>query len=418
MAQANLSRKDVVVITLERMTGETPLEHHKRIVYGKLVDKTLADCDYTELAEVVYGQPYSSDVARRLFYGSRKTLELMDAERESKLEAEGDGSLIAELDRKKVELEKERQRYYDQRREYAKQVRSDGRWEHLVGVLERAATDLPLEVGQMFADGYAPEGFSDAEAVLVFTDWHYGMTAANSFNTYDTKICRERVEHVVRKAIERITLYECKRLHVVVLGDLIHGAIHTSARVAAEELVADQLIHVSEILAQAIDVLSQFVTQTQVYVTYGNHGRTVANKKDNLHRDNLERLIPWWLQQRFSQRQDVIVMPESDTEFLHLSVCGHEFVAVHGDLDSVQSSPRLLHTLFAKKYGADIEYVILGDRHHRESYEELGITSLLCGSLCGSDDFANDHRLFSSPSQLLLIVTRSEGVDGEYRIGC
>ena len=61
------------------MQNESQLDYHKRLVYGKLVDKTLADMDYTELAELVYGQPYSSDVARRMLYGSRRTLELMDS---------------------------------------------------------------------------------------------------------------------------------------------------------------------------------------------------------------------------------------------------------------------------------------------------------------------------------------------------
>ena len=59
-----------------KQENETPLEYHKRLIYGKLVDKTLADIDYSELSEYAYGQSYSSDVARRMFYGSRRTLEL------------------------------------------------------------------------------------------------------------------------------------------------------------------------------------------------------------------------------------------------------------------------------------------------------------------------------------------------------
>ena len=54
-------------IDLARKPNESALAYHKRIVYGKLVDKTLADVDYTELSELVYGQSYSSDVARRMF---------------------------------------------------------------------------------------------------------------------------------------------------------------------------------------------------------------------------------------------------------------------------------------------------------------------------------------------------------------
>lgn len=51
---------------LERISGETALQHHRRLIEGKLVDKTLADYDYAELAPYVYGQDYSADVARRI----------------------------------------------------------------------------------------------------------------------------------------------------------------------------------------------------------------------------------------------------------------------------------------------------------------------------------------------------------------
>lgn len=62
----------------KRLPGETDFEHHKRLVFGKLVNKTLSDVDYEELAQHVYGRDYSSDVARRMMYGSKFTLELLD----------------------------------------------------------------------------------------------------------------------------------------------------------------------------------------------------------------------------------------------------------------------------------------------------------------------------------------------------
>lgn len=40
---------------------------------------------------------------------------------------------------------------------------------------------------------------------------------------------------------------------------MIHGDIHTSTRVEAEELACDQLMQVSEIIAQAISVLANVV---------------------------------------------------------------------------------------------------------------------------------------------------------------
>ena len=404
---------------LERKIGESDIAYHKRLVYGKLEDKTLSGVDYDELSRYLYGKQFSRDVARRLTYGSYRTLKIMDSQVANTPSKEELSCEIAEQTR---ELQKERQRYFDQRREYKKMLTEEGRREHLEAALAVAAGKLDETVGRIFPDAsvidylnYVERG---TEAVLVFSDWHYGMVADNVFNKYNTKICAERVEHVVHQAVNRMLLHHCSKLHIVILGDVMHGAIHTSARVASEELAADQLMQVSEILAQAIEYLSQFVEHTLVYTTYGNHARTIQNKKDSIHRDNMERIVPWWLRQRLKGLDSITIVSEEENEFLFIKACGHQFVAAHGDMDSVKSSPRLLATLFQKKYGMDIEYVLLGDKHHRESFDEVGIYAMICGALCGTDDYANSKRLYSQPEQLLLIVTEDDGVDAEYRIKC
>lgn len=403
-------------IDLRRIENESAFDYHKRLVYGKLIDKTLADCDYSELAELLYGQSYSSDVARRMMYGSRKTLELMDSEQVQKV---SDNGLLSEIELKKAELQQERQRFFDQRREFNKLLSAEGRKEHIYESLTIAANNLMNSIGVAFEDSYyEPENASDNEAVLVFSDWHYGMKTKNVFNAYNTEICKKRVANTVNQAIQRIQLHGCRRLHVVVLGDLCHGAIHTGARVASDELACEQLMQASEILAQAILRLSQYVDDTLVYATYGNHARTVQNKHDSIHRDNMERIVPWWLAQRLQMYDNITIMPESDNEFLFIDACGHDICASHGDLDTVKCSPRLLTTIFQKKYGKNIEYILLGDKHHRESFNELGVTATICGSLCGTDDYANDKRLYSQPEQLMLIVNPAYGVDAEYRLRC
>lgn len=403
---------------LLKRENETDLQYHKRLVYGKLVDHTLSDIDYSELSKLAYGQEYSSDVARRMFYGSKRTLQMVDDER---LQKSANTEYASEIDAKLAELRREQQKFYDQRREYNKILSAEGRQEHLHDSLIKAANSLGDSIGNSFFDDYLdhiPVVESDNEAVLVLSDWHYGMTTSNVYNTYNIDICRRRVADVIHSTIERLQLHECSKLHIIVLGDLFHGAIHTSARVASEELVCEQLMQVSELLARAISILSKYVNSTSVYMTYGNHARTIPNKKDNIHADNMERIVPWWLKQRLKDRDDVEIVEADDYEFIFADVCGHEMCAVHGDLDSVKSSPRLLTALFHKKYGKDVEYILLGDKHHRESFEELGVTSMICGSLCGADDYANDKRLYSTPSQLLLIMNPRIGLDAEYVLRC
>lgn len=401
---------------ISRREGESNLEYHSRLVNGKLTDKTLADVDYTEIAEALYGKAFSSDVARRMIYGSKRTL---DAIMLDNSDLTADGKLSADIDDRILELKKERQKMFDQRRELNKVITQDARYEHLENVIRSAARDIENNVGVVFKDTYTrPSDLLSAnEAVLVFSDWHYGMVTDNIYNSYNTEICKSRVRSVVESAIEKIKLHGCSTLHVALIGDFIHGAINVSARVASEELVVDQLMQVSEIIAQAIIKLSEYVPSLVVYSTYGNHARVTANKKESVHKDNFEKIIPWWLSERLASYPNVSISTGADTEFIIIDANGYNVCAVHGDIDNVRSSPTLLSTLLRKQYGIDLDCIILGDKHHRESFEELGVVSMICGALCGTDDYANSKRLFSTPSQLMLFFNK-QGLDAEYRIAC
>lgn len=401
-------------ITLAIREGENEFDYHRRLVYGKMLDKTLADKDYSELAEHIYGKPYSSDVARRMVYGSCKTLQLIDHTKISKVDS---SDIIVDIEKKTKELQIERQRLFDQRREYNKHIIAESRQSNLEDRLIEEASRLDDTIGKMDYS-YKCVINDENEAILVLCDWHYGMVTNNIWNSYDSEICKQRVHKVFTEAAVRLKLHHCRRLHIVVLGDLFHGSIHVSARVASEELVCDQLMKVSEILSQSVDYISRLVESTSVYMTYGNHARTVQLKNDSIHRDNMERIIPWWMEQRLKDRNDIEIVNNFENELMYIDSCGYGICATHGDIDSVKTSPRILTTIFHKKYGKEIDYVLLGDKHHRESFEELGVSSIICDALCGADDYANEKRLYSTPGQAMFIVTRGVGIDAEYHLRC
>lgn len=400
----------------ERKDGEDQYEYGLRLIAIKMeqkpddldwqdiVEATGMDCHRDSLRKAASVTPYSGYSVMQHFKRKYAAMTAPDAE-----------DYLGELDCKIVEMRKQAKRFYDQRREFNKLVDKMGRGENLEDRLVEAANALqesiPLNVNK---DPLLTVG--DSEAVLVFADWHYGMTTDNVWNRYNTEICKERVEKLVEQATARIRLHGCRKLHIVLLGDLSHGAIHVSARVASEELVCNQIMQVSEMVAQAICTLADEVEETAVYSTYGNHLRTVQNKQDNLHADNMERLIPWWLKQRLSQRED-ITFPEAERyEFLLFRVCGYTICATHGDLDNVKEAGASLSTLFVKRYGTDIDYILLADKHHREEFDRLGIASMIVPCLCGVDDYANDKRLYAEPAQLLMIFKPGIGADAQYQI--
>lgn len=326
----------------------------------------------------------------------------------------GENTYSMELKEQLDEIYKAKRQLWDQRREYNKLLASDARAEHLIEKLIEAANIAPL---QNYSEMFEFRGsVSDKEAVILLSDWHYGQVSNNIWNTYNTTICKERVTKLFDKISCALSDHCVKKLHVVLLGDLVNGSIHTTSRVASEENTCDQLMHVSEILANFINALSVDVDSVDVYSTYGNHARTIQNKEDSIHSDNLERIIPWWLRQRLSKNKKVNVIDSEFYEFIYFNVCGYNVVCTHGDLDNFKQLGLTINSLFSKKYGTTIDYTFSGDKHHLESFEQFGIESALVGSLCGTDEYANNKRLYSKPMQTLCIFTPEDGKLCSYNI--
>ena len=106
-----------------------------------------------------------------------------------------------ELDKKIADIRKEKQKLFDQRREYNKLLVSDARAEHLNDELLSIAENLNKEYPLVQLEEYKPVN-TKREALLALSDWHYGMVTDNIWNTYNTDICKKRVEKLVSKVIE------------------------------------------------------------------------------------------------------------------------------------------------------------------------------------------------------------------------
>lgn len=319
-----------------------------------------------------------------------------------------------EIDEKINELFKVKKQAQDQRRELRKLLTVDARFDNLTDKLMESVNHL-CEIKPLNFEDYVINT-SSSEAIIAWADWHYGMVTDNIWNQYNTDICRQRVASFVSKAINHIQQHGVKTLHIMLLGDAAHGSIHTGCRVASEEDACDQLMQSSELMAEAINELSSYVNEVNVYATYGNHLRTIQNKNDSIHSDNMEKLIPWWLEQRLQNNNRVNVVKSDYYEFIYLNVCGYNIVGAHGDLEKFKQFGLTVNTLFTKKYGKTIDYTVSADKHHIEEFETMGIESVLVRSLCGTDEYANNHRLYSEPGQTLMIFTPEDGRQCTYNI--
>lgn len=389
--------------SLKRMAGETDDQYFYRICSMK---ESLG-FTWPQMAEIFNNEFGCSkgDTAYRKKWAAFNDVFNANADK-----IVGDNTLKEQLD----EIYKAKRQLWDQRREYNKMLTNDARADHLVERLIEAAKAAPLkDYSKIFT---FKSGKSSEEAVLCLSDWHYGQVSSNIWNEYNVDICKDRVSKLFNKVSRALQEHNIKTLHIALLGDFVNGAIHTGCRVAAEEDTCDQLMHVSEILANFINAISVCANHVNVYSTYGNHARTIQNKDDSIHSDNMERVIPWWLKQRLKDNHRVNIIDSEYYEFIYFNVCGHNIVCTHGDLDKFKDIGVVVNSLFTKKYGKTIDYTFSADKHHLEAFEQFGIESTLVGSLCGTDEYANNKRLYSQPMQTLCIFTPEDGKLCSYSI--
>ena len=404
------------ITDLHRLENENEEQFIFRL--GQAKDSGNLDMSWDEIANIINKEfrtdesEYRSEAAYRKPYQQAKRYFEANVFKTYKDE----DSYFKELQVQKDAVYKEKRKLYDQRREYNKLLISDARAEHLCEELIKAANRLNEEKPLLFKEKWFKPNIHK-EAVLCWADWHYGMITDNIWNTYNTEICRERVKTLVEITKEFLELNQIDVLTILTLGDAAHGSIHTGCRVQSEEDTCDQLMHVSELMAEAINDLSSVVNHIDVYSCYGNHMRTIQNKNDSIHSDNMEKIIPWWLKQRLQNNTKVEIIESEYKEFTRVNILGSHICAVHGDLQKdFKKIGVTINTIFSKKFGETIDYTISADKHHIEEFEQLGIKSVLVPCLCGTDDHANNGRLYSDAGQTLIIFNDVYGRESTYHI--
>ena len=103
---------------------------------GKLVDHTIDD-EYEDLSERLFGEGncFNSSEVRKRMYGMRTIIEAIERDGE---DAVCDEEQLSALETRRIELLKERQKFFDQRNAFNKLIRERSRQEELNEILVEA----------------------------------------------------------------------------------------------------------------------------------------------------------------------------------------------------------------------------------------------------------------------------------------
>lgn len=378
------------------------------IVVGKLVDKTIDD-DYEDLSERLFGEGncYSASEVRKRMYGMKAVIDIID--REGFAEA-ASGDKSAELDERLITLQKERQKFFDQRASFTKVVRERSRQEELNEILVAA-----LSSGNLPSLDYEPSDVepSDNDLLVSLNDIHYGATHSNFYGEYNSDVCRQMMAGYLDKIIHIGEQHHSENCIVWQNGDAISGSIHRSIQVTNKENVIEQLTGVSELIAQFIAELSKHFNKVLFVSVAGNHSRIEPNKENALLEERLDDLIEWYLKARLQNFGNVVIGAgeKLDPTMYVIDIRGLTYCGVHGDFEGSDAKVQALQTMARRPLYA----VLSGHKHHNRIDNVQGIKTVMAGSFLGVDDYCIQKRIYGKPEQLVCVCD-SDGIRCYYDI--
>lgn len=370
------------------------------IVIGKLVDHTIDD-DYEELSERLFGDGncFNASEVRKRMYGMKAIIEAIERDGEAEIQ---DEDMISLLDSKRIELQKERQKFFDQRNAYNKLLRERSRQEELNEILVDAVRSGNLPSLQ-YVRSEIP--CSDNDLLVSLNDIHYGANVQNYWNTYNSDVCRDMMCKYLDHIISIGETHKSENCIVWANGDEISGNIHQSIAVTNKENVIEQIKGVSELIAEFLAELSKHFRQVVFVSVAGNHSRIEPNKDKALISERLDDLVEWYLSARLQNFENIIIGggEKIDHTIYLIDVRGKMYCGVHGDFDG---SPGKVQSLQAMA-GRPVYAVLSGHLHHNKTDEVQGVKTVMAGSFLGMDDYCVQKRIVGRAEQMVCVCDES-----------
>lgn len=385
---------------------------------GKLVDRTIDD-DYEELSERLFGEGncFNSSEVRKRMYGMKAIIEAIERDREASIQ---DEDTLSVLDSKRFELQKERQKFFDQRNALNKLLRERSRQEELNEILTEAVKSGNLPQLNYQRVEIEP---SDNDLLVSLNDIHYGANVQNYWNTYNSDICREMMCRYLDRIISIGETHNSENCIVWANGDEISGNIHQSIAVTNKENVIEQIKGVSELIAEFLAELSKHFRQVVFVSVAGNHSRIDPNKDRALVSERLDDLVEWYLGARLQTFENVVIGTSDitttaaansvkiDNTMYLIDIRGKTYCGVHGDFDGSAGKVQSLQTMAGKPIYA----VLSGHLHHNKMDEVQGVKTIMAGSFLGMDDYCVQKRIVGRAEQMVCVCD-ADGVRCFYGI--
>ena len=308
----------------------------------------------------------------------------------------------------KQEIKKEKQKLFDERAGLNKLLREQGRREELYNIVKRAIDDyVPIK----FEYSPVPSIDSDTDMVIQLSDIHCGVDIVSPFNVFNFDVLQERLKRYLDEVFEIRDTYDSQNAYLILGGDMLHGLIHTNARIEAKENVVEQIIKISDVVGNFVNELRYKFANVFIYTTPGNHSRSTANKEESVRGENFDLLVPYVLAKEFKDVDNVFIKDNTlDVGIATFDVRGWNVYASHGDKDTEKNVVYNMTRLARRAKQPLPDICFLGHRHNNGLTTVDEVKVIQTGCVDGMDSHAIDSRYAGAPEQAVTVISENKRI--------
>ena len=388
---------------ITRREGESEFDFFKRIIRGKLVDKTITE-DWEDLSELLFGEGncFNSSEVRKRAYGANRAIDLIEKEGVDKLLAERN-EILDELTLKKQEIQKERVKMQDVKNALSATLRSEARHEAVVEAIKEVVDKLPpLDVVE---PRFIQSG--NKSGVLCLADIHFGKEFGEVVNQYNPEIVYQRLWQVRDYVLEICEKEGLDTIDIIELGDTIQGVLRMNDLNKVKYGIIDGAIEIARFLATWLNEISKFVNIRFTKIS-GNHEevRPLNSRKGELEEENISKIILEIIQVSLANNPNITFTKNLMSDIALVNIANFNIVATHEiNRDRFKAIKNL-----EEQYNCNIDYLISAHEHYSNiqnvatGKEVIGVRSLV-----GTDDYSRKIQKTADAGALFVVFKEGYG---------
>lgn len=308
----------------------------------------------------------------------------------------------------------EKQRVRDLQSELAKYQRSDYRSEALrIAIREAMAMEEPAapKIKVVTRGGHK-------KIIVAFGDPHYGADwkitglYGETINEYNPEVFEERMGKLLSDLISIMNKEQVFDVVVLMCGDSLDGMLRQSQLMKLRYGMTESCIRYAKYMYKWVDAVSDYANIVEVYNCLSNHSemRPLGSKRGEFDGESFEKIIMWYLHDKFEGREDIVIQEECKDANL-IDVCGFNIVLTHGSDDATISN---LAKQMILLYNQKIDFFFCGHKHTEQEtptgYTEDGNSFIQrVPSICGADGFAQKLRKGGRPGAIIQLMEEGYG---------